>query len=1712
MIRNITRTLLIGAFLFSTALLSAQDPTEVLIWNTTIQSDSLTFDTDTIDAASYNAGLTPVNPGQWGGVSAGYIQPGNYIEVSFSPNEDLYIDLTSLDFIANTSTFVPIFRAYRYQIAYSYSASFSDSTIVYDYPLADLSGGANDVLLEFDAPVRVIDNQTIYFRIYPYDGQSTFGPLGQFYLNDQDVIFNGIVYPESATLPVTDLEYTIGCAAEGSLTWNLPAGFDSSEDTILVFAKKTDLLDVGSPTNIADDYDDADTSLAVLDGAVPAGIQYENDADAMLVYKGVGTSVDLGGFEDGSNYFFYVFNTEWDGGNPNYSSPEIASGESPSELSDVSNAGIIVKPNEMDIYWTLPSCVDSVIVVVKESSSQVTGTPSGYASSYATGVNSDYSASTSFFNGTDDSDGKVVYVNSGSSVNVTGLNNGQIYNITIWVNNGTIWSEGVFLSGYPNDYEIIITQVHSEFYDFVEFLTLTEIDFAAEDVNVSNYASCESGKLLTVGDTLGASFFSGLGVVPAGTYIRFSTENTLTEDLDASDGMIQYDAGIPLSSVGGDQVMIYKGDTKGADGVNCGNGGAINEFLAGFNYGNSGWIEVGSGLPISSNESYAPPSVSNLEMPATNTPNYSLKDTESISGDAENIHSEVSDVLGNWTTGIGISPQIKLKDVQFDQSDYSTGTVLLTENAGDLDIDFSGLTFTDATDIRYIVVIADGFTPSNPVDRYTCYTPDLDYNLADTVVFSVASQIANQDPCGVPTNGLGRIVYFGNDNSPITVTGLPCGATMFVQVFAVKGNGFTANVGTGASASVTLPTVPVNYYSAESGNASTMNWSLATDGSNPFTLPSPLLYCADLVIQNGDVVNFDTQFVLGGLTIEAGGKATFVDNMDLFITRDLVANDSLNVTTDTRITMRGFENANNISGDGPFQFYELEAFNSYTTDQYLYIDTNISITEGLIVTDGNVEIETGDTLTLRSTAADNAAYIGEIPAGFTVEGDIKAERFLPSISTNAPGGSGNGVGWRYTTSPVEGATFADYMNFFTCTGFTNSDFPDYPHNVDPSYYYFPNLQKYDETQLGSQGFGFDGDANGAAPNILNRRDASETISAGEGIFSYIGPVPETMYFTGRANQGDIVVNLSVTDGGVNNTEDGWHLVANPYPCAIDVGQIVNADLNGSVYIYNADNEQYVVRNINSIAQLVASGQAFWMKANVATSVTFTESMKEENAGVNYYKDGLEENVEEGLIINLVRSDNDGFNDQTAIKLDPSATFGFDEPTDAYKLYSLHYQVPGLSTVIDGFSRDVAINTIPTIDEGAEFPIKLNCRLAANYELSFDYLGSAFDLACLTLTDHVADTSFVVDASTVYTFYSELRAEDAEARFTLSVSAPVSIEASDATCYEAANGSAVALGVGDGPFVYNWYNANDELIATETTSSSSMMDSLAYGFYSVEIEGNATDCPVVESEIFIAQPEELVNLLTSTDPDCNLSNGRIELDLDPNATWDIFWMNQESNAGGEAFAQNGSFTILAGAGNWDVITVSECGPIEYSVMLDDQNDVVADFILENDTVHLMDGEVMVNFNNASENAIEYQWNYGDNEDFDPLFNGQYTYTEAGVYAVTLLALNADGCYDYITKELVVMGSPDGIEDLNDVIIRSYIAYNNNSAEYVIELKENKQVQINLVNSLGQTMIQKDVFVSGQTRIALPMEQLSSGMYLVITTADGTLIDNQKLFVR
>lgn len=60
-----------------------------------------------------------------------------------------------------------------------------------------------------------------------------------------------------------------------------------------------------------------------------------------------------------------------------------------------------------------------------------------------------------------------------------------------------------------------------------------------------------------------------------------------------------------------------------------------------------------------------------------------------------------------------------------------------------------------------------------------------------------------------------------------------------------------------------------------------------------------------------------------------------------------------------------------------------------------------------------------------------------------------------------------------------------------------------------------------------------------------------------------------------------------------------------------------------------------------------------------------------------------------------------------------------------------------------------------------------------------------------------------------------------------------------------------------------------------------------------------------------------------------------------------------------------------------------------------------------------------FNNLSNNAVVYQWNFGDGSDINSNGSPTHVFTDLGIYDVTLTTQSAEGCFAMVTKQIHVV---------------------------------------------------------------------------------------------
>jgi subtilisin family serine protease len=167
----------------------------------------------------------------------------------------------------------------------------------------------------------------------------------------------------------------------------------------------------------------------------------------------------------------------------------------------------------------------------------------------------------------------------------------------------------------------------------------------------------------------------------------------------------------------------------------------------------------------------------------------------------------------------------------------------------------------------------------------------------------------------------------------------------------------------------------------------------------------------------------------------------------------------------------------------------------------------------------------------------------------------------------------------------------------------------------------------------------------------------------------------------------------------------------------------------------------------------------------------------------------------------------------------------------------------------------------------------------------------------------------------------------------------------------------------------------------------------------------------------------------------------------------------------------------------------------------------------DTINIAKGEMFLP-NLVSENASAWFWDFGDGFS-SQLQSPVHEYTKAGTYAVTLQIKTSDGCTDGNTRTIVVID--EEISTSTDPIMthsRLLKAFPNPAKTTVMlefEGLSEKQVQINLVDLFGKTVLHADIPLDAYGRTELKLSNLLPGIYQLIGFTDTEAYTGRVLIV-
>jgi hypothetical protein len=383
---------------------------------------------------------------------------------------------------------------------------------------------------------------------------------------------------------------------------------------------------------------------------------------------------------------------------------------------------------------------------------------------------------------------------------------------------------------------------------------------------------------------------------------------------------------------------------------------------------------------------------------------------------------------------------------------------------------------------------------------------------------------------------------------------------------------------------------------------------------------------------------------------------------------------------------------------------------------------------GRITITGSAQLVSNGLLTLVSDASGTAS-IGTVASTASIVGNVNYQRYIPAGRT-----------WRFIGWPINGSTIANSWQksiYITgpgtgggSLGTQNSNGFDWTASAEQGVY------TYNEpinAPLNNKWQGISGTSttinSTLGYRIFIRGDRSQGTSTLNG--SNYTPMAVTLTGIGTINTGDITLNLTSSNGGGSN--NGWQLLANPYPSAVDWNNSAwvsarDANIQSTIYVYNPSQNKYgawspVGGSVNGGSNNIASGQAFFIKTMANTTLVFKETYKVDNPTAGLFGKTSTQTLTNNLKISL--GETNKVYDETVVFMYPNATTGFDADLDALKPDGGNASISSF-TIQD--SAKLVFNAIPNLLPNQADTITLNIPLANytyNYQLGFSGL-STFD--------------------------------------------------------------------------------------------------------------------------------------------------------------------------------------------------------------------------------------------------------------------------------------------------------------------------------------------------------------------------------------------------
>lgn len=772
--------------------------------------------------------------------------------------------------------------------------------------------------------------------------------------------------------------------------------------------------------------------------------------------------------------------------------------------------------------------------------------------------------------------------------------------------------------------------------------------------------------------------------------------------------------------------------------------------------------------------------------------------------------------------------------------------------------------------------------------------------------------------------------------------------------------------------------------------------------------------------------------------------------------------------------------AQSIGGSALSSFHHLNSANTAGVS----LAQNADLYGALTISTGTFT-STGFNFTLKSNAS-GTARIAAIPGGANFTGNIIMERYT---------GSGP-IDWRFLCSNVGSATIAQWADDFATSGFTGATCgpTDCLTPGCGATCNVPSIYWYDETQGGNlDTFGF-----------MPASNVTDPIVSGRGYWVYLGPNPVTYEVTGSPNKFAQAPTVTYFNSG-NIANDGWNLIANPYPSPIDwdAASWTKTNLDNAVYIYNSSTGSYASYvggvGVNGGSRYIASSQAFWVKSNASSpSISALETVKASpdptflkqvwhpnQSGVPMaFKDfPIPQSTNQvPNSLKLTARNSAGKEDEMFIRFTSGATPGFDAASDAWKLAHLDPSLPSISAYVSD-SLSLAIAAYPDLQNDTFIYLNFTVQVSGNYSIRRDSMLLLPLSSCLLLEDLA--TGQVIDLQTNVSYSFSISDTTKAPRFKLRITAPVGKQTIHPVCSNDSSGMAIAQGAGLGPWNYVWKDVQgNPMRSVSGWPGPDTLKNLPAGLFYVDV--SSPICGIVTDSFHLKGSSDFIATLNYSDVSCYGYNdgaawAAVNGGMPP---YTYFWNNGATTSAIQNLAP-GQYSVTV----QDAAACSET----HVVLLQQPALLTAGFQASADTVDLSSNN-SVAFMNQSSGAQSYTWDYGDGSPIDTSVHPIHYYSTTGTYTTTMVAYQT-GCSDTARLPIVVIAGNPLASDGGLASGAISIFSNGDAILLSVGLEYPTDFQVRIYNALGSLMQENLYTGQKQGVIWLPVSHLPAGLCLV-----------------